>query len=242
MGKVWLVAQRELQSYFTTWMGYIICFAAVLIDGLLFNAFAISDAPKFSAAVLADFFYFSSGIGMVAAIFLAMRLLAEEKQTGTIVLFLTSPISERQLVYGKFLSCFIFYLILQLLTMHMPGLIMIDGKVSLSHMGAGYLGLIMLGSAVIAITLFASVVSPNQLIAGVLGAGITVVMLVLWILANVVDEPFRGLFSYLAIHNTHFLPFSRGIVHTKDLIFYFSIILFFLECSIKSLEARRLNG
>ena len=242
MDKVWLVAQRELRAYFSTWMGYIIVFAAVLIDGLLFNAFAISEKPKFSSAILADFFYFGSGIGMVAAIFLAMRLLAEEKQTGTIVLYMTSPISARQLIYGKFLSCFLFFLLLQLLTLHMPGLVMLSGKVSLGHMAAGYLGVTLLGTSIIAIALFASVISPNQLVAGVLGSAISVVLLILWIVANVVDEPFRGLFSYLAIHNVHFMPFSRGIVHIQDLVFYFSMILFFLECSIRAFEARRLNG
>ena len=242
MDKVWLVAQRELRAYFSTWMGYIIVFAAVLIDGLLFNAFAISEKPKFSSAILADFVYFGSGIGMVAAICLAMRLLAEEKQTGTIVLYMTSPISARQLIYGKFLSCFLFFLLLQLLTLHMPGLVMLSGKVSLGHMAAGYLGVTLLGTSIIAIALFASVISPNQLVAGVLGSAISVVLLILWIVANVVDEPFRGLFSYLAIHNVHFMPFSRGIVHIQDLVFYFSMILFFLECSIRAFEARRLNG
>src|SRR6185312_10448810 len=104
MGKALLVAGRELGAFFSTWMGYIICAAALFIDGLLFNAFAVSNSPKFSADVLSDFFYFASGITMVAGLFLSMRLVAEEKQSGTLVLFYTSPISERQLIYGKFLS------------------------------------------------------------------------------------------------------------------------------------------
>ena len=80
MSKALLVAGRELRSFFSTWMGYIICAAALFIDGLLFNAFAISSTPKFSADVLADFFYFASGISIVSGVFLAMRLIAEEKQ------------------------------------------------------------------------------------------------------------------------------------------------------------------
>lgn len=242
MTKIWLIAQRELKSYFGTWTGYIIVFAAILIDGLLFNAFAISEKPKFSSVVLADFFYFSSGIAMVASIFLAMRLLAEEKQTGSLVLFFTSPISERQLIYGKFLSGFIFFLLLQVLTLHLPGLIFIEGKVSFGHMAAGYLGVILIGASVLAITLFASVVSPNQMMAGILGASITVTFLILWILANVVDQPFRDFFSYLAIHNKHFIPFSRGVVHIRDVVFYMSLVIFFLECSVRALESRRLKG
>jgi ABC-2 type transport system permease protein len=242
MNKIWLIARRELGAYFTTWMGYIIIFAALLIDGMLFNSFAIGDEAKLSSDVLKDFFFFSSGIGMVAAVFLAMRLLAEEKQTGTIVLFYTSPLSERQLVYGKFLSALIMFVILQVLSVYLPALIFLEGKVSLGHMAAGYLGVTLLGAGVLAISLFASVVSPNQLIAGISAAAMTVFFLLLWLLSYRVDEPFREIFSYISIHNERFRPFSNGVLHTRDVVFYFSLIFFFLECSIKSLETRRLQG
>lgn len=242
MDKVLLIARRELSSYFTTWTGYIVVFSSILITGLLFNAFAIGDVPKFSSDVLKDYFFFSSGIAMVAAIFLAMRLLAEEKQTGTIILFYTSPITERQLIYGKFLSVILIFLILQGLTLHLPALIFLEGKVSIGHMAAGYLGIILLGSAVLAIAMFGSVVASNQMIAAVIGASITVILLLLWIVANRVDEPFSSLFSYISLHNFRFRPFSGGIVHIKDIIYYCSLILFFLECSVRALETRRLQG
>ena len=242
MNKIWLIAQREMSSYFNTWMGYLIVFAALLINGLLFNAFAIGSRAKFSADVLKDFFFFSSGIGMVAAIFLSMRLLAEEKQFGTIVLFFTSPISERQLVYGKFISALFIFIILQLLTVYLPALIFIEGKVSLGHLAAGYLGVTLLGASVIAISLFGSVIASNQLLAAVAGASITVIFLLLWLVSGRVDEPFSGVFSYMSIHNLRFRPFSKGIVHTRDIIYYFSLILFFLECSVRSLESRRQQG
>lgn len=242
MSKIFLICQRELGAYFRTWMGYVIGVAALLINGLLFNAFAIGDKPRYSADVLGDFFYFSSGIGIVAGIFLAMRLLAEEKQNGTIILFFTSPITERQLVYGKFLSALVYFLFLQMLSLYLPALIMISGKISFGHLAAGYLGVILLGMVVLALSLFASVISPNQMVAGILGAALTVGLLVLWMLSLVVDDPFRELFSYLAIHNNHFTPFSRGLVNIKDVIFYLSMTGFFLECSVRALQARRLQG
>ena len=242
MGKIWLIASRELSSYFTTWMGYVIVFAALLIDGLLFNAYAIGDEARYSADVLYEFFYFSSGIAMVSAIFLSMRLLAEEKTSGTLVLFFTSPISERQLIYGKFLSAAIFFLLLQVLSIYMPLLILLEGKISLGHLFSGYLGVTLLGFSVLAISLLSSVISPNQMIAGVVAAAWTVVFLVLWILASVVDEPMRSVLSYVAIHNKHFVNFGRGIIHTKDVIYYLSMIIFFLECSIRALENRRAEG
>jgi ABC-2 type transport system permease protein len=242
MSKALLVAGRELRAFFTTWMGYIICAAALFITGLLFNAFAVSSNPKFSADVLSDFFYFASGISMVAGVFLAMRLVAEEKQNGTIVLFYTSPITERQLIYGKFLSALIFSAVILALSLYMPALIFINGKVSLGHLASGYLVLFFLGSAAISVTLFASTIAPNQLIAGVTGALFTVTLLVLWMVSEIVEPPFKDLFAYLAIHNKHFSPFSQGIVHTKDVIYYISLTVFFLECSVRALEARRWRG
>lgn len=242
MRKYFLVAGRELQSFFSTWMGYIICAAALFIEGLLFNAYAIGSNPKFSADVLSDFFFFASGISMVAGIFLAMRLLAEEKQSGTIVLFYTSPITERQLIYGKFISAVAFSLIILGLSLYLPGLIFIHGKISFGHLASGYLMLFLISAAAIAISLFASTIAPNQLIAGVTGALFTVTLLVLWMVADVVEPPFKELFSYLAIHNKHFSPFAQGIVHTRDVVYYLSVIVFFLECSVRALQARRWRG
>ncbi len=242
MGKSLLIARRELAAFFSTWMGYIIVAAALLINGLLFNAYAVGSAAKLSADVLSDFFYFSSGISVVAGLFLAMRLIAEEKQTGTIVLFKTSPISERQLIYGKFISAILFSLVLLLLTLYMPALIFINGKVSFGHIASGYLMLLLIGASSISITLFASVIAPNQLVAAVLGALVTVFLLVLWMLSNIVDTPFRELFTYLALHNMHFSSFAQGIVHTRDIIYYLSVVFFFLECSVRALETRRWRG
>jgi ABC-2 type transport system permease protein len=241
MRQVLLIVGRELEAFFTTWMGYIITAAALIISGMLFMAYAV-EGEKYSAAVLADFFYFTSGIGMVASIFLAMRLFAEERQTGTIVLFYTSPISERKMIYGKFIGALIVFFLIQLLSVYMPLLILIRGKISFGHLAAGYLGCTLLGASVISMALFASVIAPNQLISGVLGAFIVVTFLIMWMLADVVDDPFRDLFQYLAIHNRHFTPFSNGMVHTKDVVFYLSVLVFFLECSVRTLQMRRWQG
>jgi ABC-2 type transport system permease protein len=242
MGKVVLIARRELSAFFSTWMGYIITAAALFINGLLFNAFAIGDEPEFSATVLGNFFYFASGISMVAGVFLAMRLFAEERQSGTIVLFYTSPVTERQIVYGKYLSAFCFFLFLNFMTLYMPLLLKIHGKISYGHLAAGYMGVVLIGAAVLAISMFASVLAQNQLVAAVLGAFFTVTMLVLWMVSSIVEPPFKELFGYLAIHNAHFEPFRKGIVHIKDVVYYLSIIVFCLECSVRALEARRWQG
>ena len=237
-----LIIRRELHTFCGTWSGYVIVALALLIEGLLFNAFALGSKPKFSAEVLSAFFYFSSGISMIAALFLAMRLIAEEKQNGTIVLFFTSPVSERELVYGKFLSAFIFLTVMHFVSLYLPVLILINGKISLGHLAAGYLGLSLVGAATLALALFCSAIAPSQLIAGILSTCLLVTMLIMWILSGVVEEPFKALFSYLALHNDHFNPFSKGMVNTKHIIYYLSVTMFFLESTVRVLKARRWQG
>lgn len=242
MAKILLVARRELAAFFSTWSGYIVIFAALLLDGLLFNIFALGEGNKYSSDILRDFFFFSSGIGMVAGIFMAIHLLAEEKQRGTILLYFTSPISERQVIYGKFLASAVLFLILNLLSLYLPALIFIEGKISLGHLVSGYLGLFLLGCTVLALSLFASSLASSQLLAGIAATSLVVVALLLWVLAAKVEQPFRDLFLYASIHNQRFRPFSNGIIHIKDIGYYFSVIVFFLECSVKVLETRRAQG
>ncbi len=242
MEKIWHIASRELAAYFTTWMGYIIIALTLIIDGLLFNAFALGNSAKLSSEVLESFFYYSSGMSMVAGILLAMRLMAEEKQNGTIVLLFSSPVTERQIIYGKFLSAFLFSMVLHAVSLYMPALIMVHGKISVGHVISGYLCLALLGGLTASMTLFVSTLAPNQLVAAVGGAFIVVVFLVLWMLAKVVDQPLKDIFAWLAIHNDHFTPFGSGVVNLKDLVFYFGMIIFFLESSTMALTGRRCQG
>ena len=242
MHKSWLVARRELGSFFNTWMGWIIVAAALFIDGLLFNAFAVGQQPKLSADVLADFFYFASGIAIVAGILLAMRLIAEEKQNGTITLLYTSPITEREMVYGKFISAMVFLMILHVVSLYLPALIMMKGKISFGHLAAGYLNLVLIGGAAVSISLFASAMASNQLTAAVVGTMITVTLLVLWIVADISSSPFKEILSHLALHNRHFTSSAKGIVKLSDVVYYVSVCVFFLECSVRVVESRRWQG
>ena len=152
MSAALLIARRELAAYLRTMSGYIIAAAVLLVDGILFNAFALgAQQDKHSAEVLSDFFYFSSGTTMIAAVFLSMRLIAEERQNGTLVLLTSSPVYDRAIILGKFFSAFAFLAMVTLATAFMPALIMVNGKLSIGQVAAGYLGLLLLGGAALAI-------------------------------------------------------------------------------------------
>lgn len=234
-----LIAQRELRAYLRSPFGYIVGAAMLLIDGLLFQGYALGAGARLSADVLHDFFYFASGTTMVAALLLSMRLLAEERQTGTLVLLNTAPLHEWAIIAGKFLSAFAFVVLLTAITIYMPLLILVNGKVSPGHIAVGYFGLLLLGAASVAIGLFGSTLARSQVLAAIIGAGILVTMLLLWLVGKVTDPPLNTFLAALALHNQHQDAFMSGLLRLDNVVYYVGVTYFFLLASTKTLEARR---
>lgn len=224
MNNVLLIAHRELGGYLRTPAGWIIAAAVLLVDGLLFNAYAVGSTAKLSSRVLQDFFYFAAGTTMIAAVLISMRLLAEERARGTLALLFTSPLREYEIVAGKFLSALLFLGGITLLSVYMPALIFVHGKVSLGHIAAGYGGLLLLGAASLALGMLGSAMARNQLVAGVLGAAFVVGLLLCWMLARIVDDPIKPVLRYLAMFDQHFRPFQRGMLRLSDVVFFVSVV------------------
>ncbi|MDY0061358.1 MAG: ABC transporter permease [Myxococcota bacterium] len=239
MTKVLLIARRELGAYLRSPLGYVIAAIVLLVDGLLFNAFALGPDRRLSGEVLRDFFYFSSGTTMIAALLLSMRLLAEERQSGTFVLLRTSPLSEWAVVLGKYLSALIFLGLITLATLYLPLLILVNGKIGWGHLAVGYLGLLLLGSASLGVGILASALAPNQVLAAVSGAAILVALLVSWLLARVSDPPLDAVFASFALYNKHFVPFMGGLLHLRDVVYYLSVTFFGLLLAVRIEAARR---
>jgi ABC-2 type transport system permease protein len=168
-----------------------------------------------------------------------MRLFAEERSTGSIVLLYSAPIREYQIVLGKFLSGFLFLSLITLITVYMPVLIFVNGKVAIGHIIGGYIGLLLLGAASIAMGSLGSALAKNQIVAAVTAGALLGLMLIFWLLAKVVDKPLDDMLVYLSLYAKHFIPFMRGVVHTQSVIYYLSVTYFFLLTTIKVLEVRR---
>lgn len=235
-----LVARRELAAYFNSLWGIVIIAAILVIDGLLFNAFAIGDSAKYSEVVLQQFFYFSFGTTVVAAILLTMRLIAEERQTGTMALLDASPLADWQVVGGKFASALALLGVLTALTAYMPALIFVNGKVSVGHIAAGYLGLMLVGAAVCAVGTFASTLTRSQLVSGVIAAVLTVFLLISWLLAKISEPPFDAIFAYMAMFQRHFQEnFMVGRIQTESVVYYITVVFVFLMLATRRLAARR---
>jgi len=237
--KTLLIARRELAAYLKTFSGYVIIAAILAVDGLLFNAFALGGPSKRSAEVLSLFFYFSSGTTIVASIFISMRLLAEERQSGTLALLYSSPVKDWEIVLGKFLSALAFLAILTLATSFMPLLVMVNGKVSLGHIAVGYLGLLLLGSACLAIGTFGSALARNQVLAAIISGCLVVGLLTSWLVARVTERPLSDVFSALALYQQHFVPFQSGLIHVRDVVYYLLVTYVALFSATRVLEARR---
>lgn len=234
-----LIVRREMRQYFTTWSGYVVASMMLLLSGLFYNVFAVGSSPRFSNDVLSDFFYFTSGTAMTAGLLFSMRLIAEERQTGTFPLLASSPLTDGQIIMAKFLSAVALLVVYLVLTVPMPLLVFINGKIALSHIMGGYLGLLLIGSAAVAIGLFGSALVDSQLVAVIISGVTLVVLLLLWLTSRVVDGWLGDLVSYITLHDKHFRPFMDGTVSTANIVYYLSVIGFFLMLSRNALEARR---
>lgn len=241
MGTISVVFRRELGEYLRSVLGYVVGAAALLLAGLLFYAQALGPAAgeRLSGEVLARFFYTMSGLVAVAAVALSIRLIAEERQAGTLVLLSTSPVREWEMVLGKFLSAFAFLGAITVASFYMPLLVIVNGKVSLGQVAVGYLGLLLIGSACLAIGVFATALTRHQLVAAVVASALTGTMFLFWQLSRVLEPPLSRVFAGLSIHARHFQGFQVGTLHLRDVVYYLAVTYFFLLLATKTMEVKR---
>jgi ABC-2 type transport system permease protein len=240
MTATWLIARRELAGYLKTMSGYVIAAAALFVQGILFNAMALgSEQNRMSTEVLSQFFWVYSGTLIVVSVLLSMRLLAEERQTGTIVLLSSSPVREREVVLGKFFSSLIFLILITIPSVFMPLLILVNGKLSIGHVATGYLGLFLLGSACLAIGTLGSTLAKTQLLAVIISGGMIAGMILLYPMGSLTERPLNDVLFALGLWHKHYPPFQSGLINLRDVVYYVVVTYFALFLSIRVLEARR---
>ena len=237
--KLLLVARRDMSAYLSSLYGYIIIAVLVLLLGAAYNFFALGGGARYSAQVLRDFFLLGGIATGLAALLMSMRTIAEEKQTRTLLVLHTSPIAEWQIILGKWLAVMGMVALFLTLTLHMPLMIFINGKVSIAQIAVGYLGMMLYGSAVSAIGIFASSVVKSQVVAAVVGAAIVLFMVLLWTGADVSEGAIGDVFAYAAIWDKHYQPFQKGLVGLQHVVYYLSVTWVFLLLATRSLERRR---
>lgn len=238
MREIWIIARRELGAFFSSLVAYI-----VLIAFLGFTGFFtwLSEADIFfrKQADLQVFFNVSMWTLFFFIPAITMKQLAEEKKTGTIELLLTKAVTDRQVVLGKFLGCFI--LICIALAFTTPYYVTVANIGNIDH-GAtlsGYLGLLLMSSAYIAIGLFASSLTSNQIVALLLALLIGILFHFLF---DAIANNFTGwlgeLFSTLSVRR-HFDSVMRGVIDSKDVIFFLSLTILGLLFSELMISKRK---
>jgi ABC-2 type transport system permease protein len=240
MSAVILIARRELAAYFKSPLGWVIVSILLFLTGAAFQGLVLGQGEQLSSDVLRGFFWWAFGlIGCFGGVLLSMRLFSTEQKDETLVLLYTAPISEWQMVLGKWLSAWIFLLLVTALTIYMPLMVAKNGSVSPGHLVAGYLGLALVAAAVTAIGTFASTLTSNQLVAGLVGGALVMMLVGSWFLAKRADAPLDDVFSYMSMYNKHFQPFAKGTIHTRSIVYYGSVTFFALVLARVVLGARR---
>ena len=178
----------------------------------------------------------------VIALFLipmiTMRLFAEEKRTGTIELLVTSPIRDLEIIMGKWLAAMTLYAVMLGVSLLSMATLFVYGKPDWRPMAVGYLGLLLQGGCLLAIGTFISTCTKNQIVAGVASFSVCLLLWVLDWMSSFQDSVSAKAISYLSVLQ-HFDSFSKGVLDSKDIIYYFSAIFIGLFLTARSLESLR---
>ncbi len=240
MRTIWILTKKELRGYFDSLIAYVMIVLFLGFSGF-FTWLYGSDIFLIGQASLRTFF----GIAYWTLFFfipaLTMRSLSEEKRSGAIELLLTKPISDWQLIWGKFLANFLIIVIALALTFPYVITLANIGNLDGGAVFLGYLGLLLMSAAYTGIGIFTSSISQNQIVAFLFALFIGLFFHVIFgVLASASTGWIGSLFNYLDL-SVHFESISRGVLDTKDVIYFLSIMFTGLYLSVISLAKRNLN-
>jgi ABC-2 type transport system permease protein len=252
MRNVLTICGKEIRGYFTSPIAYLLMGMFALITGFMFysaTAYFINAGQQQQLQGQAQPMSVNDyvigpllGNAGVIALFLipmiSMRLFAEEKRSGTIELLLTSPISDWEIILGKWLGALVMYFAVIGTTLIDIALLYAWSTPDWRTIVTGYLGLILQGATVLAIGTFISTTTRNQIIAGGVTFGTCLLLYVLNWVSSYSESAFGKAIAYCSIL-VHFEPFSRGVIDSKDVIFYLSAIFLGLFFTARSLESLR---
>jgi len=257
MSNIIAIALKDLKMYFSSVIGYVVVGVFAILSGYFFSmmiaqfslvSIQIAQQPELGTgfnltdAILPPLFGNAAMILLFMIPMLTMRSLSEEKKEGTIELLYTYPVTDIQIVLGKFIALlgFVAFMLVPLLLQPLI-LVFIGGAFALKTFFVCVCGLYLLGIAFSALGLFISSLTENQIISVTLTfASLLLFWLIGWA-AGMVPKDIAPIFTHLAIMD-HFSSFAQGIIDSQDVLFYVLFIVFFLFCTLRSLESRKWRG
>jgi gliding motility-associated transport system permease protein len=254
--RIWPIYKKELRLYFTSPVAYVLLTIFLFIAGYFFySIFAFFTRSSLQMAmnpqmgrdlnvtdsVLRPLFANLSVILLLLMPLVTMRLFAEERRSGTIELLLTYPVRDGAVLVGKYLAALTLYATMIAGTLAYPALLAYFARVEWGPMLTGYVGLLLMGGMFLAVGLFASSLTENQIVAAIVTFG---VLLMFWIIgwtAEFAPSPYGAVLTHLSIleHND---TFAKGVLDTKDVIYYLDFTALALFLTLRSLESRRWSG
>jgi ABC-2 type transport system permease protein len=240
MKQMWLITRRELQSFFDSLIAYIMIVVFLALSGL-FTWLYGSDVFYVNQASLQSFFSIAFWTLFFFIPALTMKQIAEERRSGTIEMLLTKPVSEWQILWGKFWATLILIGIALLLTLPYYFTVWSLGPIDHGEVWTGYLGLLLMSSAYISIGLFASSLTTNQIVAFLLALFTGIFFHLLFgFLASNMSGTLASVFGYLSL-STHYDSITRGVIDTKDILYFLSLVFMGIVSAEAILVKRTVN-
>jgi len=238
------VLKRELRAYFYSPLAYILLTFFLLVQGYYFSILIsyLSD-PRFPAGKPLELFFgqtiFTWLVLIFAGTFLTMRLLSEEFRSGTIESLMTAPVSETQVVLGKYFAALLFYVFLWAPTLIYVAIVRWKTPVDWGPVASAYLGLLGIGALFLAVGLFASSTAKNQIVAAIVTFFFLLVLFSIGLMENLANgEVTKKILAYVNLW-THMDDFAKGIVDSRRLVYYATGSALFLFLTTRALAAKK---
>jgi len=234
MHNIYTIFKKEARSYLNSPAAYIVVTFFLIFTGYFFgtNLFLMNQASLRTAFGIIPLVF----VFFVPAI--TMRLIAEERKVGTIELLLTYPLKDSEIIVGKFLAALALLAAALIFTWVYAISVSFLGNLDGGQVVGGYFGLLLMGAAYLAIGIFASALTENQIVAFIVALVIIFVFFLLDKILFFIPTPLVSIFEYLSM-DYHFENISRGVIDTRDLLYYFSLIFFSLLLASHSLGRRK---
>lgn len=236
MKTIGAIFKKEFRGYFNSPMGYIyVVVFLVVVNWLFLRTFFIVNQATFRSM-----FSLFPWIFLLLVPAITMRLWAEEKKLGTVEILLTLPVREHELLLGKYFSALTFLSISILLTLPLPISAAFLGHIDWGQLFTSYVGALFLGGAYLAVGIFASALTENQIVAYILGALLTFIFFIIGedIVLFTLPSKLASLLQYMGL-GYHYENLLRGVIDIRDIIYYLSVIVLFLYFNYEFVEGKR---
>lgn len=233
---IWTIIQKELRIYFNSPLAYVFIVVYLVVSGwLFFRGFFIANQ-----ATMREFFNIMPFLFLFFVPAITMRLWAQEKKMGTVETLLTFPVKDIEIVLGKFMSTLLFLMLTIVLSTPLAFVVGYLGDLDTGVVVMSYLATILLGASYLAIGLWVSSFTDDQIVAFIISILVCFILFISGSTMVLYNAPsfLVPILNYISL-NTHFASMARGIIDTRDIIYYLIIISLFLYLNVKTVESRK---